>query len=113
MFELAHDGGLSQEVCPGLVAGAGLEGFNGDTKDERVSSFTNIQTPHLQHVLSLLLGQLASADVSELSTPDDCLDGDVARILGDNTLNYPAWPSIIGQLTSSLANCLTAWWGSS
>ena len=39
MFELTHDGGLSQEVCPSLVARAGLQGFNGDTKYQRVSNF--------------------------------------------------------------------------
>ena len=86
MFELTHYGGLSEEVCPSLIAGARLQSFDGDTKYKTVNNFTNIQKSHLQHVLSLLLGQFASADVSELSPSDDCLNGDVARILENSTL---------------------------
>ena len=84
MFELTHNGGLSQKVCPGLITGARLESFDGDTKYKTVNIFTNIQRLHLQHVLSLLLGQFASADVSEFSTSDDCLNGDIARVLQHN-----------------------------
>lgn len=32
MFELTHYGGLSEEVCPSLIAGARLQSFDGDTK---------------------------------------------------------------------------------
>ena len=42
VFELTHDGGLSQEVRPGLVTGAGLQGFDGDTEYQKVSNFNKI-----------------------------------------------------------------------
>ena len=64
MFKLSHDGGLSEEVSPGLVAGAGLQSLDS-----------------YEHVLPLLLTQAAPAHVTKLSSSDDCLDGDVTRIL--------------------------------
>ena len=64
MFKLTHDGGFRQEVRPGLITGPGLKSLDGD-----------------QHVLPLLLGQLSSADISELSPTNDRLYRDVSRIL--------------------------------
>ena len=64
VLELTHDRGLGEEVGPGLVAGAWLQGLDGH-----------------QHVLPLLLTQAAAANIPELSSADDCLDGDVTRIL--------------------------------
>ena len=64
VLELAHDGGLRQEVHPRLVGRAGLQRLDGH-----------------QHVGAAGDGAVrqaesASAHVAELSTSDDGLDGD-------------------------------------
>ena len=45
-------------------------------------------TTNLQHVLSLLLGQLSSADISEFSTTNYGLYCDVSRVLEQMALMY-------------------------
>ena len=68
MFKLSHDGSLGQEVSPGLLTGSWLQSLDCH-----------------QHVLSLRLRQSAPTHVSELSSSDDCLYGDIPGILINNS----------------------------
>ena len=59
MFKLPHDGGLGQEVRPGLVRGPRLEGLDGH-----------------EHVVPVGDAETPPAYVPEFATPDYGLDGD-------------------------------------
>ena len=68
MLELTHDGGLRQEVHPGLVGRAGLQRLDGHQ--------------HVGAAGDSAVGQAeaASAHVPELTTSDDGLDSDEPEI---------------------------------